>query len=199
MNFDEEPFDKEHFEKFLAQVKEDIRHERPEGYTPSMQTSPPFEIAHGDPSFPFYWLSTAALNYTMKKMNESADEFLENSKEHLLTHTHCPCCECGDCGGEEGTCIGCEHYGCCGDDCKGFAPCDDCDEGIFTPHIQATYKTIVRMCGELERRYVCGDIHAKTYNDYMALATLRWKPYLDPPFEFNVVMELEGVPLEPLP
>jgi hypothetical protein len=146
--------------------------------------SPPFEIAHGDPAFPFYWLTTPAILYTMTKMNEAATQFMADYIAHNSTHSDCSC-NTNEC-----------------DECYDRIMCEDCEEndGYRTPNIQASFKTIIRMCVEISRRAENGDADAANinYDEILKQATTFWNPEIGPPFDFNVVMELEGVPLQPI-
>lgn len=50
-------------------------------------SGPPFEIANGDPAFPFYWLTDNALKYVMQVMDDSDEARITASARHALTHS----------------------------------------------------------------------------------------------------------------
>jgi hypothetical protein len=123
---------------------------------------------NGDPQYDFYWLTTTALVYTMTKMDDAATAFLRKSDTHKAVHR-----DCND-------------------------TCEDYDEGILTPHIQASYKTITLMCTEVSRRYEADDSFPLFQYDHILWRALqRWKPELEEGLPMTAVMELEGIPQEP--
>jgi len=70
------------------------------------------------------------------------------------------------------------------DDSDGYAcTCDNCNGGlgVRTPNIQGSYKTVLRMCEEMEQRALEGDADAsKVYITEVRLRALeRWIPELD--------------------
>jgi len=70
------------------------------------------------------------------------------------------------------------------DDSDGYAcTCDDCNGGlgVRTPNIQGSYKTVLRMCDEMEMRAMEGDADAMKVNmsEVRLRALERWIPELD--------------------
>jgi hypothetical protein len=55
-------------------------------------SGPPFEIANGDPTLPFYWLTDDALKYVMHAMDDSDEARIAASAVHDATHINGDTC-----------------------------------------------------------------------------------------------------------